>query len=68
MTIIEIQSEDNIFDDCKHMASAVVEVLKTKGECRPSDLESKGFSSNEIKRHFSMAYALARVELNWMDA
>jgi len=68
MMIIRVQGEDDIFTPCQGMATAIAEILKTKGACNPSDLEAKGFSPSEVKRHWSMAYALAKVELNWMDA
>lgn len=68
MEIVHIAGTEDIFSQCQAMATAIVEMLKAKGECRPADMEGKGFSSTEIKRHWAMSYALAKVELNWMDA
>jgi hypothetical protein len=68
MMIVQVQGEEDLFAPCERMATAIVEILKTNGECHHTDLEFKGFSPDEIKRHWRMAYGLAKVELNWMDA
>lgn len=68
MEIVHIAGNEDIFSQCQEMATAIVEMLKAKGECSPTDITAKGFSLDEIKRHWAMSYALAKVELNWMDA
>jgi hypothetical protein len=68
MKIVHIAGNEDIFSQSQAMATAIVEMLKAKGECCPADITAKGFSLDEIKRHWSMSYALAKVELNWMDA
>jgi len=49
------------------MAAAIAEILKTKGECFPADLEAKGFAKNDIKQQWSIAYALAMIERRMAD-
>ncbi|HAX90735.1 MAG TPA: hypothetical protein DCY07_00805 [Rhodospirillaceae bacterium] len=68
MEIAHIAGNEDIFSQCQSMATAIVEKLKAKGECRPADITAKGFSHDDIKRHWAMSYALAKVEINWMDA
>ncbi len=68
MMIVNVQGNTDAFAPCERMATAIVEILKSKGECFPNDLVAKGFTPDEIKRHWAMAYGLAKVELNWMDA
>ncbi len=67
MEIVRLAGDEDIFSPCQSMATAIVELLKAKGECHPADIEAKGFSFPEIKRYWSMAYSLAKVEMNWMD-
>jgi hypothetical protein len=68
MLIVQVQGNEDVFAPCQSMATAIVEILKANGECRPDDLKAKGFSPDEIKRFWRMAYGLARVDLNWLDA
>lgn len=69
MLIVSVQGDDGIFAPCcERMATVIVEILKEHGECRRNDLRRYGFTDEEIERHWRMAYALAKVELNWMDA
>lgn len=68
MMIVNVQGADDVFTPYESMATAIAEVLEEKGACAPDDLESRGFSSNDIKRQWPMAYALAKVELNWMES
>ena len=49
------------------IAKVIVEVLKSKGECFPSDLIGRGLSQEVIKHHWAMSYALAKVELSYMS-
>jgi hypothetical protein len=71
MRIVDLCEHPNAepaFSRHEDMATAVVEILRVRGECSPKDLEAKGFAPDDIKRHWAMAYALAKVELNWMDS
>jgi DNA-binding XRE family transcriptional regulator len=52
----------------ERMATAVVGIIREQGGCVPQDLLEKGFTSEEIDRHWVMAKALAYVELNIMDS
>ena len=44
------------------MADAIAATIKKRGHCRPRDLETKGFSRQEIADAWAMASALAAVE------
>ncbi len=68
MEIVRVAGDEDVFAPCQDLATKIAKILKDKGECKPSDLEAKGFPSQEIKRHWAMSYALAKVELNWMGA
>jgi hypothetical protein len=50
------------------MATAIVELYREKGGCLPQDLVGKGFTNEEIDRHWALARAFAQVELNIMDS
>jgi hypothetical protein len=50
------------------MATAIVAIMREQGGCVPHDLAAKGFSHEEIDRHWAMAKALAYVELKIMDS
>jgi hypothetical protein len=67
MMIASVHGDEGAFAPYERMATIIAEILKTKGECFPADLQAKGFTPEEIKHHWSMAYGLARVELTWMD-
>ena len=43
------------------MAEAISDAIRTKGQCRPRDLEKKGFSREEIAEAWALASALAAV-------
>ncbi|GEM_PF-1231985 len=68
MMIVRVQGDEDIFSPCERMATAITEILKDKGECVAADLIAKGFTLEEVKLHWRMAYGLAKVELNWMDS
>jgi pantothenate kinase len=68
MLVVDIHGDDNKFALHGRMATAIVEIMKERGECAPRDLAAKGFTPDEIKRCWAMAKALAHVELNWMDS
>ena len=56
------------FGPAERMATAIVEIYREQGGCLPQDLLIKGFSNDEIVRHWAMANALAKIELNIMDS
>lgn len=68
MMIVNVQGDEDFLAPAKDMATAIAEILTKNGDCYPEDLKARGFSPEEIKRHWPMAYALAKVELNWLDA
>jgi hypothetical protein len=56
------------FGPAERMATAIVEIYREQGGCLPQDLLTKGFLNDEIVRHWAMANALAKIELNIMDS
>ncbi|MDX2028076.1 MAG: hypothetical protein SFW62_05525 [Alphaproteobacteria bacterium] len=56
------------FATAERMATAIVTLMKAKGDCQPVDLIAKGFTHDDIDQHWPMAKALAHVELNMMDS
>lgn len=55
------------FGPAERMATAIVEIYREQGGCLPQDLLSKGFTNDEIVRHWHIANALAKLELSVMD-
>jgi len=70
MRVVDLETSDpeGKFSLAERMATAIVEVIKEKGGCLPHDLAAKGFTYEEIDRHWAMAKALAYVELKIMDS
>ncbi len=54
------------FAPAGRMASAIIEIVNTNGECHDKDLVRQGFTAEEIRTHWHMAQALASAELNLM--
>jgi hypothetical protein len=52
----------------QRMADAIVEVYKEQNGCLPQDLKAKGFTPEEVDRHWAMAKALAAVKMNMSDS
>lgn len=67
MKITAVQGDPNAFAPYEHLTTTIVNIIKSKGSCTKEDVKGKGFSNEELDQ-WSMAYALAMVELNWMDA
>ena len=59
---------DGKFGTAGRMADAIVKLMRLNDACVPEDLTGAGFTPEEIERHWAMAMALARVELNMMDS
>ena len=52
------------------MADAIIDILRSRGECRSQDMIGEGFSAVEIERYWSAAYRHARAVLDmkgWTD-
>lgn len=59
----------NKFGTHQHMASKIVEIIRARGFCTPSDIERCAlFSEEEIETCWPLAHGLAQVELMWLDA
>jgi hypothetical protein len=70
MRVIDLETSDpeGKFSVVERMATAIVEIMREQGVCLPHDLVAKGFTRDEIDRHWAMAKALAYVELKMMDS
>lgn len=68
MKIVRVQGNKDIFAPCERMATKIVETLLSNGKCAPSDMQTNGFSPEEVRDHWRMAYGLAKVELNWIES
>ena len=65
---LELPEPEGKFAFAARMAAAIVAIIKEKDGCLPYDLAAKGFTYEEIDRHWPMAKALAYVELKIMDS
>jgi hypothetical protein len=52
----------------ERMATMVVEIMTGEGSCLPKDLLARGFTKEEIHRHWAMAKALSQLEPNTIDS
>ncbi len=70
MRVVDLVTEkpEAKFGPAERMATAIAEIYRKQGGCLPQDLIAKGFTPEEIDRHWAMAKALALVELKIMDA
>jgi hypothetical protein len=59
---------DERFAMAERMAKAIAGLYRDQGGCLPQDLLAKGFTHEEIDRHWAMAKALAQVEMKMTDA
>jgi hypothetical protein len=70
MRVVDLVTTDpeGKFELAERMATAIAEIYQEKGGCLPHDLAAKGFTYEEVDRHWPMARALAHVELKIMDS
>ena len=52
----------------ERMAGVIITLSQEQGDCQPQDLNDRGFTPEEIERHWVMANALARARLNLTEA
>lgn len=55
--------ENKKFEPAGRMATAIIEIIQANGGCLPQDLNAKGFTPEEVSKHWDMAKSLAAVEL-----
>jgi hypothetical protein len=60
--------DEEKFAVAQRMATAIIEIMREQGGCLPHDLAARGFTYEEIDRHWAMAKALAYVALKMTDA
>ena len=56
--------QDKKYAPAGQMATAIIDTIYEQGTCLPQDLKKKGFSPEEVFKHWHMANALAIVEVN----
>ena len=68
--IVDLVSDnkDKRYEPAGRMAMAIIEIIQDQGECLPQHLNARGFSPDEISRHWHLAKSLAAVELRLMAA
>jgi len=63
-----VTSDDNKkFEPAGRMAAAIIDITQKQGGCLQQDLNSYGFTPDEVVRHWDMAKSLAAVELNLLS-
>lgn len=67
--IVDLVSDDNDkrYEPAGRMAAAIIEIIQDQGGCLPQDLNGRGFTSDEVAKHWHIAKALAAVELKLMN-
>ena len=67
--IVDLVSDDSDkrYEPAGRMASVIIEVTKEKGGCLPQDLNERGFTPDEVARHWHMAKSISAVELKLMS-
>ncbi len=70
LRVVDVVSTDSqsVYAVAERMATAIADLYREQGGCLPQDLLAKGFRNDEIIRHWAMANALAKIELNIMDS
>jgi len=69
MIVVNLMGSENKFSTHQLMANKIVEVIRARGFCTPSDMERSAlFSEEEIENCWPMALSLAQVELMWLDS
>lgn len=66
--IVELVSDDNDkrYEPVGRMATVIVEVTAATGGCLPQDLNARGFTPDEVAKHWHFAKSLAAVEMTLM--
>jgi hypothetical protein len=59
-------SDDKRYEPAGRMATAIIEITREKGGRLPQDLNERGFTPDEVARHWHMARSLAAVEIRLM--
>ena len=59
--------EDKKYEPAGRMAAAIIEITRENGDCLPQDLNAKGFTPDEVVKHYHMAKSLAAVEMKLMS-
>lgn len=62
-----VTTDDNKkYEPAGRMATAIIEITQQNGGCLPQDLNTRGFTPDEVFKHWDMAQSLADVELRLM--
>jgi hypothetical protein len=60
-------ANDQRYEPAGRLASAIIEIIQQKGGCLPQDLNERGFTPEEVAKHWHLAKSLAAVELKLMN-
>jgi hypothetical protein len=65
LRIVDLVSDadDRRYEPAGRMAAAIIEIIQDNGDCLPQDLNARGFTPDEVVRHWHLAKAIAAVEL-----
>jgi hypothetical protein len=67
--IVDLVSDhsDKRYELAGRMATAIVEITAATGGCLPQDLNARGFTPDEVAKHWHFAKSLAAVEMTLMN-
>jgi hypothetical protein len=63
-----VTDDGRTFEPAGRMAAAIIELTQQNGSWLPQDLNSKGFTPDEVAAQWHMAESLAAVEIKLMGA
>ncbi len=68
LQVVDLVSDDKdkTYAPAGRMAAAIVSITVEKGGCLPQDLNTQGFTPEEVAAHWHLAQSLAAVELKLM--
>ena len=67
--VVDLVSADGNkkYEPAGRMAAAIIEIMEIKGQCDPQDIRERGFTSDELGKHWHLAQSLAEVELRLIE-
>ncbi|MCP3385972.1 hypothetical protein NLM31_36850 [Bradyrhizobium sp. CCGUVB4N] len=65
LRVVDLVSDDQDkrYEPAGRMAAAIIKVTQEQGACLPQDLNQRGFTPDEVVKHWHLANSLAAVEL-----
>jgi hypothetical protein len=59
-------NDDKRYEPAGRLAAAIIDITREKGGCLPQDLNERGFTPDEVARHWHIAKSVAAVEMKLM--